>query len=75
MNIRVPIGWFAVLAGAFIAVKETAQQLGGSYAETSMLALMGGPHVPYVLNLLGCLLLIVMGVVLIRKAPKDDPRR
>jgi putative Mn2+ efflux pump MntP len=68
-------GIFAILLGAFFAVKETTQQLGGSYSETSIIASLGGPHLPYWLNMIGCLLLVVMGVIMIRKPPKDDPKR
>ncbi len=54
-------GILLVIAGLGGGVKETTQQLNGTYGQTSLIALFGGPHVPYWASLLICLALIGIG--------------
>lgn len=72
---RVYLGILVVTFGVFFAIEETIQRLGGSYFVTSAIAYFGGLHVPYGLNMVGCGLLVIMGLVLVFKAPKKDPQR
>lgn len=69
------VGIALMIAGLFGGIKETIQQVNGRYDKTSLIAMFGGPPIPYWVSLVFCLVLIGIGGKVIGNILTNEHRR